>query len=719
MSDATEPAPETNADPVEILHAIEYPASPHTRLSTRSVTLKGWCFDYKGQALRGMRARIGEREFTVKRKHARFAVGHIYADSADRELANYSGFACELELPGGKSQVILEYKTQDKKWHELERRSFETPRFQWPWQKPKEDDRSYHAWVEQHDTLDDEDRAQIRARIETFDPEKRPLLSVVMPVYNPPEKFLRLCLDSIVNQLYPHWEFCIADDKSPAPHVRKVLDEYAAKDSRIKVHYREENGHISASTNSAIELATGEFIVLLDHDDELPEHALYLVAHEVLEHPETDLIYSDEDKISEQGQRNDPYFKPDWNEDLFLSQNCISHLGVYRTSLIREIGGFRVGMEGSQDWDLAWRAIEKSSADRIRHIAHILYHWRTIEGSTALNLGEKPYAQIAGHRAVEDHLQRIGRDDVKMVLTPEATFHLSWPLPDPAPSVTLIIPTRNFGHLLRPCIDTILELTAYPNYDIIIVDNESDEAETVALLDELKHHESGKIRILRVEGPFNYSKLNNTAVDATDSDLVALINNDIEANHPEWLREMVSQALRPDIGAVGAKLHFQEGLLQHAGVFLGYHDAAGHFFRGLPWSFYGHANRANMVQNITAVTAACLVIERKKYLEVGGLDDGTFAVAYNDVDFCIKLHTSGYRNLYTPFARLFHHESASRGAAEKTSGGKARAKDEISALNEKWGALIRNDPNYNPNLSLDSEQGELAFPPRRPEPWKA
>lgn len=717
MSDAAEPA-ETKRE-IEILHAIEYPAARHTRLNSRSLTLKGWCFDYNGQPLRGMRARIGEREFTVKRKHARFAVGHIYADCADRELANFAGFAAELELPAGKSEVIIEYKTQDKKWHELERRSFETPRFRWPWQKTVETDHSYDAWVEQHDTLDDQDRTRIRAHIETFDPAKRPLLSVVMPVYNPPEKYLRMCLDSVVNQLYPHWEFCIADDKSPAPHVRKVLDEYAAGDPRIKVHYREQNGHISASSNSAIDLASGDFIVLLDHDDELPEHALYLVAHEILEHPDTDLIYSDEDKISEDGRRNDPYFKPDWNEDLFLSQNCISHLGVYRTSLIREIGGFQVGMEGSQDWDLAWRAIEKSAPERIRHIPHILYHWRTIEGSTALNLGEKPYAQIAGHRAVEAHLKRIGRDDVKMELTPEATFQLSWPLPDPAPSVTLIIPTRNFGHLLRPCIDTILELTDYPNYDIIVVDNESDEPETVALLDELKDHGSGKIRVLRVEGPFNYSKLNNTAVDATDSDFVALINNDIEANHSGWLREMVSQALRPDIGAVGAKLHFQEGLLQHAGVFLGYQDAAGHFFRGLPWSFYGHANRANMVQNITAVTAACLVIERKKYLEVGGLDDGTFAVAYNDVDFCLKLHTGGYRNLYTPFARLFHHESASRGAGEKTSGGKARAMDEISALNEKWGALIRNDPNYNPNLSLDSEQGELAFPPRRPEPWKA
>ncbi len=269
--------------------------------------------------------------------------------------------------------------------------------------------------------------------------------------------------------------------------------------------------------------------------------------------------------------------------------------------------------------------------------------------------------------------------------------------------------------LLRPCVESIVKLTDYPNYRFLVIDNESDDPETLEFLAELDARENAEV--LRVAGPFNFSRLNNQAVERCDTPLIALINNDIEANHPEWLHNMVVQALRSDIGAVGAKLHFREGLLQHAGIFLGYLDAAGHFFRGLPWSFYGHANRANMVQNLSAVTGACLVVERQKFLEVGGLDEGDFAVAYNDVDLCLKLAKAGYRTLYTPFARLFHHESASRGEAEQTPERKEAVKAEIRALNRKWGDLIRNDPAYNPNLTLESEECGLAFPPRRPQPW--
>ncbi len=698
-------------DDVRILHAIEYPVSP--KLNTRQVTLRGWCFDYNGQPLRGMRARVGEKTFTVKRKHARFAVGHVYRDCRDLQLANYSGFSVDLDLPGGSSELVLEYKTQDKQWHELVRRTFQTPIFIPPWKKAVEKD--YASWVRDFDTLSDTDRRAIEEHIATF--SQQPLLSVVMPVYNTPEKYLRLCIESVQKQLYTNWEFCIADDHSPSPHVRRVLEEYAAKDSRIKLTFREKNGHISAASNSAIGLVTGEFVVLLDHDDELPEHALYLTALEINEHPDVDLIFSDEDKIDEKGNRLDPYFKPDFNYDLFLSQNCISHLGVYRTSKLKEAGAFRVGMEGSQDWDLAWRVIEKSAHERIRHIPHILYHWRTISGSTARKLDEKPYAQTAGQKAVQDHLDRIGKSEVRVEITQEETFHLTWPLPEPAPHVTIVIPTRNLGHLLEKAVATIQSVTEYPAYDVIVVDNDSEEPETLELLKSYENQEG--IQVLRVPGPFNYSKLNNTAVAQAKGSLVALVNNDIEVIHGEWLREMVVHAVRPEIGAVGAKLHYPDGLLQHAGVFLGYHGAAGHLFKGLPWSFYGHANRANMTQNISAVTAACLVVDRKKYDQVGGLDEGTFAVAYNDIDFCLKLREAGYRNLYTPHARLFHHESASRGEAEKTEAGKTRAKDEMAALNAKWGKLVSDDPYYNANLTLESEHCDLAFPPRRAEPWKA
>lgn len=695
---------------IDILHAIEWPVTKVTRLKSRRAQIKGWCFDRNNQAVRGMRARVGDREFQVRRKNARFAVGHIYPGC---EHADYSGFKVDVELPPGRSEVILEFKMQDKRWRELERLQFRTPRVMWPWIKP--DDESYETWIRLYDTWTAEDRAAASRHIDSF--ERQPLLSVVMPVYNPPEKFLRLCLDSVLNQVYQNWEFCIADDKSPTLHVRKVLDEYAARDPRVKVVYREDNGHISAASNSAIELAGGEFIVLLDHDDELPEHALYLVANEILEHPEVDLIYSDEDKIDTAGVRSDPYFKPDWNYDLLTSQNCISHLGCYRTSIIRDIGGFRVGMEGSQDWDLALRVIEKTQ--NVRRIPHILYHWRMIEGSTSQGRDEKPYAQTAGLQAVADHLERIGNREDKIAVTKENTHYLERHVPLPAPTVTLIVPTRNRVDLLRQCVESIARLTDYPSYRFLIVDNESDDPETLDFLQQLLTRDDLDAEVLKVPGPFNFSKLNNLAVARCETDLVALINNDIEANHAEWLSAMVSQAIRPEIGAVGAKLHFREGLLQHAGIFLGFQDAAGHFFHELPWSFYGHANRANMVQNVSAVTGACLVVERKKYLEAGGLDEEAFAVAYNDVDFCLKLREAGYRNLYTPFARLFHHESASRGESEKTSARKEAAKEEIRALNQKWGPLIRNDPAYNPNLTLESEECGLAFPPRRPEPWKA
>ncbi len=693
---------------LDVLHAIEWPPTRETVLKTREATVKGWCFDRNGQPFRGMRARIGDQEFKVRRKHARFAVGHIYPECTQ---ADFSGFKVDLELPPGKSEVVLEYKTQDKVWHELDRLRFVTPRFQWPWIKP--DDFGYANWVEQFERWGEAELEAMRRHIDTF--EKRPLLSVVMPVYNTPESLIIECIESVVGQVYPDWEFCIADDRSNEPHVRPVLERYAEEDSRFKVVFREENGHISAASNSALEKASGEYVVLLDHDDLLPPHALYLVAWEILQHPEADLIYSDEDKIEVSGERGDPYFKPDWNYDLFTSQNCISHLGVYRTSLLREIGGFRVGMEGSQDWDLALRCIERT--DRVRHIPHLLYHWRKIEGSTAQKLEEKPYAQTAGARAVQEHLERIGRSGDRLTVTGEGTFRIERELPEPAPAVTLIVPTRDRVDLLRQCIASLRAQTDYPDFEILVVDNDSRERETLSFLEEIEAR--GEARLLRVPGPFNFSRLNNLAVAASERPVIGLINNDIEALHGEWLRAMVSQAVRPDIGAVGAKLHYPEGLLQHAGVFLGYQEAAGHFFRGEPWSFLGHGNRANMVQNVTAVTGACLVVERSKFLEVGGLDEDAFAVAYNDVDLCLKLLEAGYRTLYTPFARLFHHESASRGENERTAKRKEETKEEIRALNHKWGRYVRHDPAYNPNLTLEAESGGLAFPPRRAEPWRA
>ncbi len=571
----------------------------------------------------------------------------------------------------------------------------------------------YRGWISLYDTLRDEDRHAIRICIANF--VRRPLISIIMPVFNVDERYLRNAIESVRGQLYENWELCIADDASSAPHIQPVLESYAALDPRIKVVTREERGHIAVSSNSAIELASGEYLAFLDHDDELREHALYLVAQEILSHPEADLIFSDEDKIDSEGIRFDPYFKSDFNYDLLTSQNCICHLGVYRASLVRELGGFRPGTEGAQDWDLAFRVVERTSPERIRHIPHILYHWRLIPGSTASGPDEKPYALEAGRRVILDHLERRGETVEDCEILPIHMMRVIRTVPEPLPHVTVIIPTRNLLELLRPCVEMVLTITDYPNLEVLIVDNDSDDPDAIAYLEEAATRPG--IRVLKVPGAFNYSRLNNLAAEACDSPVLCLLNNDIQVLHPGWLREMVSQAIRPEIGAVGAKLFFPNGNLQHAGVFLGVRGVAGHFYRHCPGDYLGIGCRAQVIGNVSAVTAACLVIEREKYLEVSGLDDQNLQVAFNDVDFCLRLLQAGYRNLYTPYARLCHHESASRGYTAQSLEESAKCRTEIHYFATKWAHFIEHDPAYNPNLTTFAETGTLGHPPRTLKPW--
>ncbi|MEZ5433235.1 MAG: glycosyltransferase family 2 protein [Verrucomicrobiales bacterium] len=486
--------------------------------------------------------------------------------------------------------------------------------------------------------------------------------------------------------------------------------ECAARDPRIRLAFRESSGHIVAATNTALESARGDFVIHFDHDDELRPHALFCVAREIAAHPEVDLLYSDEDHLDEAGRRYGPYFKPDFNYDLLLSQNVICHLGAYRTALVREVGGFRPGTEGAQDWDLALRVVAASRPERIRHIPRILYHWRSIPGSTARGVQEKPYTVEAGRAAVQAHLEQTGQAFDAVTVTPSGRVRIQWSLPDPAPPVTIIIPTRNFAHLLRICVESVLAKTDYPRFEILIVDNDSDEPETLSYLAGLA--DEPRIRVLPVPGPFNYSLLNNRAVEATPHPVLCLLNNDIEILDGGWLREMVSQAIRPEVGAVGARLYYPDGRIQHDGVILGVQGCAGHFNKLLSPSEPGPKSHSDLTRNFSAVTAACLVVERSKYLEVRGLDEGTFAVAFNDVDFCLKLFAAGYRNLRTPFAELIHHESASRGEAEKTQAGLKRAMKETISLDAKWHDLLEFDPAYNPNLTLSDEDGSIAFPPR-------
>jgi len=570
---------------------------------------------------------------------------------------------------------------------------------------------NYKIWTELYDTLTSADREAILGRIDSL--KYKPLISVVMPVYNVEERWLRAAIESVSKQLYPHWELCIADDNSSQPHVRRILDSYALRDPRIKVTYRQQNGHISAASNSALELVSGEFVALLDHDDELPEHALYMVVEELNEWPKADLIYSDEDKINEKGERYQPHFKSDWNPDLLYSCNTISHLGVYRTAIVKKIRGFREGYEGSQDYDLALRFIEQIPEDHIRHVPRVLYHWRAIRGSVALASGEKNYAHEAARKAIGSHLERKG---VKAAVTEgHNSFHrVIYPVPDPAPLVSLIIATRDRLELLSQTVHGLLNETDYERIEIIIVDNRSEKSATLNYLREVQ--KDPRVRVIEYADPFNFSAINNLGFRESSGELIGLINNDIKVISPGWLKEMVSHAVRPGIGAVGAKLLYPDDTVQHGGVILGINGVAAHAHRFITKDSPGYINRAMVIQNLSAVTGACMVLPREVFEKVGGMDEVNLTVAFNDVDFCIRILEKGYRIVWTPYAELYHLESASRGR-DDTPENAPRFKKEVEYMLHIWKDKLACDPYYNPNLTMIREDFSLAVPPRVVRRW--
>ena len=572
--------------------------------------------------------------------------------------------------------------------------------------QPGED--PYHGWLRLYDPTDKATMVALGQKIK--DLGITTTFSVVMPVYNPPLDYLRQAIESVQAQVYPHWEICIADDASPNAAVRELLTELAAQDPRIKLVFREKNGHISAATNSALEIATGDYIALMDNDDLLPPHALAYMALAAHQHPQAGLIYSDEDKVTEDNVRQAPYFKCQFNYELFLSQNMISHFGVYRRSVLEEIGGFRVGYEGAQDWDLALRVIEKVGPENIVHVPRVLYHWRIFPGSTALALEEKDYALKAQIESITSHLQRIGKPDTQVYPAPgiPGLLRIKHRLPDPLPLVSIVIPTRDRVELLSMCVNSILEKTAYPNYQIVVVDNGSTDEKALAYLDSIAKDE--RVKVIRADIPFNYSALNNLGVAQTDGEYLVLMNNDIEITQTDWLEEMLAFACQPDIGCVGAQLWYPNNTLQHGGVVLGIGGVASHAHKGIPRGNFGYFGRASAHQMFSAVTAACLMIRKSTYQAVDGFDE-TLKVAYNDVDFCLKVRAQGLRNLYNPFASFIHHESASRGSDQEGSN-QQRLAAEAAIMKQRWGALIADDPAYSPNLTLLGDDFSMAWPSR-------
>lgn len=570
-----------------------------------------------------------------------------------------------------------------------------------------QDASDYGVWLEFYDPpgpIRDEEAAKAVQSL-----AHRPLISVVVPTYNTPERWLRRCIESVRAQAYPAWELCIADDASTQPHVTRILAEYASVDPRIRYVVRDSNGHIANASNSALEIASGEYVALLDHDDELHPLALLECVQAFERNPRWQMLFTDEDKIDEQGKRSDPYFKSDWNPDLFFSQNCVCHLTVYRRELVERAGGFREGTEGAQDWDLTLRVIEHLQPDQIGHVPKVLYHWRMISGSTALAPGEKSYAHLAAMRALSEYFDR-NRIDAQVLELPgfSGYFRISYAIPDPAPLASLLIPTRDRVDLLARCVGSILEKTSYPNYEIVILDNDSRERETLEYLDAIGA--DPRVRVLRWPHPFNYSAINNFGAAHARGELIGLLNNDIEVISPDWLTEMAGHALRPEIGVVGAMLYYPNDTIQHAGVVLGIGGVAGHVYVGAPRGYPGHKHRAGLAQTLSAVTAACALVKTSVFRQVGGLDEG-LRVAFNDIDLCLRVREAGYRNLWTPFAELYHYESATRGY-ENTPEKVERFKREEAFMQLRWKDALNADPYYNPNFTLHGTPFTLAYPPR-------
>ncbi len=544
-------------------------------------------------------------------------------------------------------------------------------------------DDQYPLWLMKN-SLSLNDKSRMIAEVDNF--QYKPIISIIMPVYNVNKVWLEKAIDSVLNQIYPNWELCIADDASTNAHVRSVLDYYTMADRRVRVKYLVQNQGISGATNEALSLASGEFIGLLDNDDELSADALVEVVKLLNEHPDTDMIYSDEDKITVDGVRCEPFFKPDWSPDLFFSHMYTCHFGLYRKNIVDKIGGLRKGFEGSQDYDFVLRFTEET--DKVFHISKILYRWRKIPGSTAERYDAKD-SDTASLKALNEAIKRRSIEGTVEKGLQMGTFRVKRVILN-NPLVSIIIPTKDKLEFLMSCIDSIKRKTDYPNYEILIVDNKSIESTTKEFLKSIdgKDH----CRVISYDAPFNFSAINNEASKNAKGEILIFLNNDTEVVSPEWLSAMIELAQRKDTGVVGAKLIYRNNAIQHAGILLGVGGVANHAFYQFPQSKNSYFSQANVIRNYSAVTGACMMIRKPLFEEVGGFDEINCPIAFNDVDLCLRLREKGYLIVYTPYAVLYHYEAASRGY---------KRDPEAEYIKKRWGHIIENDPYYNPNLSRD------------------
>ena len=548
----------------------------------------------------------------------------------------------------------------------------------------------YGPWYEAY--IPDEKELE-RQRRHKFDYE--PVISVAVPAYHTPGEFLRQMIESLLAQTYRNWELCIANGSPDDREMQKILDEYSAEDRRIRVRNLKENLGIAGNTNAALSMAEGEFVGLLDHDDLLAPNALYEVAMALGADRSLNGVYTDEDKVTtDLSEHFQPHLKPDFNLDLLRSNNYICHFFVIRKSVIDKVGGFRQEFDGAQDHDFIFRCVE--TAEHIGHVPEILYHWRTHKASTADNPASKMYAFDAGKRAIEAHLKRMGVQG-EVSHTPDLGFYrVKYPVQG-TPLVSIIIPNKDEKESLKACIESIREKTSYSNYEILIIENNSTTDEIFHYYKELS--EDPKIRLLRWKKEFNYSAINNYGVQHARGEYFLFLNNDVTVITPDWIEEMLGVCQRKEVGAVGVKLIYPDNTIQHAGCVIGIGGIAGHMFVDMPANRTGYLHKASIMQDMSAVTAACMMMKREAFEEAGGFTE-KLSVAFNDVDLCLKARQKGWLVVYDPYVQLYHMESKTRGA-EDSEQKVRRFQEEIEYMRCQWiDILKKGDPYYNKNLSL-------------------
>ncbi len=574
----------------------------------------------------------------------------------------------------------------------------------------------YGGWIKYNEPKDADLKLQMKKKFDIS-----PKISVVVPMFNTKEKFFKDLINCMINQTYSNWELCLADGSEKENDNFK---KYYEKDERIKYKFLGENRGIAGNSNAAIDMVTGDYIALLDHDDVLADYALYEVVYAINKFPNSEFLYSDEDKIDENDNRYDAYFKPDFAPDTLRCQNYICHFSVFKKELMEKLKGFKEGYNGAQDYDIFLRMSEITKPENITHIPKILYHWRVHSESTAkLNSHAKNYAFESGKKAIEDHLKRIGLDGEVFPGCIEGIYRIDYKVKG-NPKVSIIIPNKDGEDILRVCINSILEKTTYSNYEIVVVENNSQTNEIYEYYKELIKNDKIKIanyntgdyiksenecsieytkeHSREVKPGFNYSAIINFGVKKSSGEYVIQLNNDTELITPNWLELMLGFCQREDVGAVGVKLYFPDETIQHAGIIVGIGGIAGNRFKSIPKNAHGYFAKESMIENLSAVTGACTMTPKSIYEDVGGMDE-ELAVAFNDVDLCLKIRQKGFLVVYNPFVEFWHYESKSRGQ-EDTPAKIKRFQGEICKFEQKWPEILDSgDPYYNINLSLDTE----------------